>query len=113
MIDEYTGGRMKIGGKEYAKDLKLMGDRIIPNWWRERDHRLTRQDIEDILEWEPDVLVAGQGYAGNMHIDESLRSFLSARGIELVARETGEAVNVYNDLYSKGKKVAGVFHLTC
>jgi hypothetical protein len=113
MIEEYKGGRMTVNGLAYEQDLKLLGEEVVPEWWRERDHRLEKKDIEDILAWHPDVLVVGQGFAGHMQVGDSVRSSLSEQGIDLAARETGEAVKLYNDLHSKGAKVAGAFHLTC
>jgi len=85
----------------------------MANWRRREGHRLNKEDIEDIFVENPNVLVVGTGYAGNMRVDESLRRSLEGHDIEVVAQKTHEAVKTFNKLLSEGKDVAGAFHLTC
>jgi hypothetical protein len=113
MIDEYTEGRMTVHGKEHRKDLKILGQRVMANWWRKDGHRLHKEDIKDVLSGNPDVLVVGTGYAGNMRVDDSLIRSLEDHHIEIVAQKTHEAVKTFNKLISEGRKVGGAFHLTC
>lgn len=113
MIEDYSSGRMTVDGKEYRRDLKIIENRVRPDWWREEDHRLDTGDLTDVLSANPDVLVVGKGYAGNMRVEATLRSALQERNIELVELQTGEAVKAFNDMVSQGKSVAGAFHLTC
>jgi hypothetical protein len=113
MIEDYTPGRMTIEGEKHKRDLKIIGDRIVPQWWREEDHRLDVGDVEDILTAAPDVLVVGTGYAGNMRLKETLRARLQQKGIEIIVERTGDAVKTFNQLRLEGKYVAGAFHLTC
>jgi hypothetical protein len=113
MIEGYNSGRMTVDGKRYHHDLKIIRNRVVPDWWRREDHRLDREDVEDILSSNPDVVVVGIGYAGNMRVSESLRSVLSQRSIRLIAESTNEAMLTFNRLSSEGKNVAGAFHLTC
>jgi hypothetical protein len=113
MIEEYNFGRMMISGQEYRRDLKIIQGEVRKEWWREEDHRLDTGDIADVLSANPDVLVVGTGYSGNMRVEESFRSALQDRNIRLVAQKTAEAVKTFNDLLSQGENVAGAFHLTC
>jgi hypothetical protein len=113
VIEEYTPGRMTVNGEKYERDLKIIGDRIVTAWWREKDHQLDVGDVEDILHAAPEVLVIGMGYAGNMHVEETLRSRFREEGIEVIAEGTDHAIKTFNDLRSKEKDVAGAFHLTC
>ena len=113
MINDYRFGQMKIDGREHRRDLKIIKGRVKANWWRKEDHRLAREDIDDILSAYPDILVVGTGESGNMRVEESLRSALKEQGIEVTAERTGEAVKTFNRLESEGRDVAGAFHLTC
>jgi hypothetical protein len=113
MIKNYDFGKMKIDGEEHLHDLKIVEGHVIGNWWRNEDHRLDMDDIKDILSADPEILVVGTGYSGNMRVEESLRSALQERRIRLIAETTTEAVRVFNELVSEGKDVAGAFHLTC
>ena len=114
MIESYVTGRsMRVTGKTYTTDLKIIGNTVKDNWWRREGHRLVSDDIVDILESRPDVLVVGTGYAGNLDIPASLRKDLSERGVRLLSNRTAEAVELFNRHGDKNENVAGAFHLPC
>ena len=114
MIESYVSGRsMRVDGKTYTTDIKIIGDTIKDNWWRRDGHRLLSDDIVDILESRPDVLVVGTGYAGNLEIPANLRRDLAERGVRLLSERTAEAVALFNRLRNQEENVAGAFHLTC
>jgi len=113
MIEKYSFGSMVIKGQTYKADLKIIGGDVVANWRREEGHRLIIEDINDIWEYKPEVLIVGTGFFGMMKIDEALKKFLEENGIKLIAWRTGKAVNVFNEVYGKVKKIAGAFHLTC
>jgi len=113
MIEDYSDGRIRINGKDYDEDVKIIDGRVVPGWWRKTGHRIEREDIEDILAAQPDVLVFGTGYAENVRISKAVRFKAEAEGIRLIAEATPQAVNTFNRLWSEGRSVAGGFHLTC
>ena len=39
-IDAYSAGSMTVDGKKHRQDLKIIGDRMIPEWRRDRGHLL-------------------------------------------------------------------------
>jgi hypothetical protein len=104
---------MRVDGKTYTTDLKIIGDTVKDNWWRREGHRLQPDDIVDILESRPDVLVVGTGYAGNLDIPADLRRDLAERGVRLLSDRTAEAVDLFNRHRVQEENVAGAFHLTC
>lgn len=114
LIESYVTGRnMRVAGKTYTTDLKIIGHTVKGNWWRREGHRLASNDIVDILDSGPDLLVVGTGYAGNLDIPADLRRDLAERGIRLVSERTAEAVELFNRHRAQGDNVAGAFHLTC
>jgi hypothetical protein len=114
MIESYISGRsMRVEGKTYTTDLKIIGDTVKDNWWRSQGHRLQSDDIADILESRPDVLVVGTGYAGNLDIPADLREDLAEVGVRLISERTAEAVELFNQCRVQEENVAGAFHLTC
>jgi hypothetical protein len=113
VIDRYASGRMTVDGTEYCEDLKIVRNRVIPNWWRKQGHHCGVDDIADVLSAKPDILVIGTGYASRLRLPDSVRKAVDERGIKLIAEDTYQAVEVFNNLLSKGKDVAGAFHLTC
>ena len=114
-IEHYSFGRMIIDGKTYTSDLKIIAGKIHPNWWRKMGHTLQIEDIQDVIEAKPSVLVVGLGASGVMRLAPGVREELAQKGIECIAHPTGRATSIFNELFSQSgpQKVAGAFHLTC
>lgn len=112
-IDAFSFGRMVINGREYLSDLLIHPDgRITDDWRRKSGHRLTADDILDLVQSSPDVIIAGTGVSGEVRPEEDLAAVLSRRRIEFIAAPNREAVDRYNALSSM-KRVGACFHLTC
>lgn len=111
-VESYNFGHMTVDGERYTNDLILLPDRVIPNWWRERGHRLSTEDLEEVLDAQPEVLIVGTGAHGVMKVPQETRQAVENAGIELRIAETGEAWHTYNDLRDR-QETAGAFHLTC
>ena len=112
-IESYSFGVMKVDGVEYSADLIVFPDRIKSNWWRKQGHSLAIEDLDDVLEFKPEVLIVGIGASGLMQIPASTKKVLQEEGIELIAENTGRAWQLFNEQIQKGKKAVGAFHLTC
>ncbi len=76
IIQEYRFGYMKISGKGYTTDLKIIGDKVISNWWRKQGHRVFKGDVEDLIKEGVEVIIIGQGDPGMMRVDTSLKNYL-------------------------------------
>jgi len=112
MIESYDFGRIVINGKKFGSDVIIFADRIDGNWWRREGHTLSVDDLKEIVEAKPEVLVVGTGYSGLMKIHPETERYLKSLGIELIAAKTEKACKIYNDL-SKSRKVVAALHLTC
>jgi hypothetical protein len=111
-IKEYQFGQMVVDGTRHTRDLILLPDRVVANWWRKEGHRLDVEDLREVLEAAPRVLVVGTGAHGLMKVPDETRQAVEAAGVELRAARTGEAWRLYNDLREQ-QPTAGAFHLTC
>jgi hypothetical protein len=113
MIDDYSFGSITINGKNYSRDIIIYPDgRIQDSWWRKSGHSLCRDDIKELIESEPDIIIAGTGSPGLMKPDSRLEEYLSNNNIEFKALPTKGAALLYNRL-SKEKSAGACFHLTC
>ena len=112
MIDSYSFGRMVIDGKTYTSDVILYPDKVDDSWWRESGHLLQKEDLRDVIQYNPEILIVGTGAYGLMKILDETKQFLETEGIELISEETKEACKIYNELKERKKAVAA-FHLTC
>ena len=111
-IESYRFGRMVIDGKSHSKDVIILPERVVGNWWRDKGHLLQPSDLQVVYEAHPEILVVGQGAYGQMQIAEETREALESAGIELISQSSNQAVETYNALREK-RLVAGAFHLTC
>ena len=113
MITKFSFGKIVVKGKTYSDDIKIVSGRVVAEWWRKSGHRVEIEDITDILEAEPDILVIGKGSPGLLKSTPSLRDYLTANRIELIEKKTSKAIEVFNRLFRQGRKVAAGFHISC
>lgn len=113
MITEFSFGKIVVDGKTYKNDIKIVDGRVISEWWRRSGHRVEVEDITDVLETEPEVVVIGKGSPGLLKSTVSLRDYLAANHIELIEKKTSKAIHVFNGLFQQGRKVAAGFHISC
>ncbi len=114
MIDEYKFGKMVVDGETHEKDLIITKDEVIPNWWRNKGHKLQLQDLKEVLDKEnPDILIVGKGKFGMMSIATDVKEYLQKKGIKLYEKESGKATMEFNRQIKEENNVVGAFHLTC
>jgi hypothetical protein len=121
-IKSYRFGCIVIDGETHTKDVIILPDRVIGNWWRQEGHSLHPGDLADIVDLcgsavavsaiRPQVLIIGQGAYGRMRVTSEAQEALQAAGIELIIQPTKEACQTYNRLRER-RMVAAALHLTC
>ena len=99
-------------GKIYTSDIIIYPDKINGNWWRKTGHLLQKEDLKDILNHKPEILIIGTGRYGVMKVPEETRNFIKSKKIKIIIEKTKKACEIYNELKDK-KKVIAAFHLTC
>lgn len=112
-IEQYEFGKIVVNGKTYTDDIKIIGDRVVPHWYRSSGHRVEVADVDDVLAAKPDIFVLGKGEPGRMAADAELVALLKKENIELIEKPSKEAAAIFNQLHKKKKNVAAGFHLTC
>jgi len=113
LIEGYRFGKMVVRGKEYERDLIITPDRIISPWWREEGHRVTLEDLKEVIDLDGECVVIGTGYSGLVRVSDDVIKYYRERGVRIYVTDTGRAVKIYNELVKNGAKVMGAFHLTC
>jgi len=111
-IDSHSFGRITIDGRVYTRDVVIYPERVDDQWWRKEGHELSPQDLTEILDQAPEILVVGTGDLGCMRVLAETKELLKARGVQLIECSTRRACEEYNRL-SGGKKVIAALHLTC
>ncbi len=111
LIESYSFGRIVIDGTSYTKDVIIFPDRVFSPWWRKEGHLLHKEDLDEALKENPEILVIGQGNMGAMSVPQQLIDELTSKRIEVITEKTGHAVDIYNKLSEKN--VIAALHLTC
>lgn len=110
-IDNYSYGRLRIGDAVYEDDLIVYPEAVKPHWEPQEEENLSPVDIRDVLDFQPDLLVIGQGDTPVMELTPDTKRVLYQLKIEWVARPTAEAVELFNEYQAPGRKTVGIFHL--
>jgi hypothetical protein len=113
MITEFSFGRIVVQGQIFTSDIKIVAGKLVPDWWRRRGHAVEIDDVQDILESQPKILVIGKGQPGYMKTTDSLRQHLETNKIKLIEEPTREAIQTFNRLSQRGRMVSGGFHVSC
>jgi hypothetical protein len=110
-LEGYHFGRLVVDGEEQTRDLIVLPDRVVTNWWRADGHRLILDDLKDVREDLPEHLVVGTGAYGRMRPDPEAVEQLERDGVKVEALPTGNAVRRYGQL--DPRRTAAALHLTC
>src|ERR687888_1834914 len=84
-LDGYRFGRVLLDGDEQTRDVIVLPDRVVPNWWRKDGHALVLDDLDDVVAELPSHLLVGTGANGQLKPDSDAVEQLRERGIEVEA----------------------------
>jgi hypothetical protein len=113
-IEGYSPGHVVVDGVEHTRDVIVLPNRVIGEWWRRDGHSLVVEDLDEVLDELPERLVVGCGYAGHLHPSDAVTDELRRRGTEVETLRTEDAVARYQELADDNPAaVAAALHLTC
>jgi hypothetical protein len=110
-LEDYRFGRVTVDGREHTRDLIVLPDRVVPDWWRREGHALAIEDLDEVLDELPGRLVLGVGAHGRLRPDAAVIAELGRRGVEVECLPTEAAVRRYGELDERN--TAAALHLTC
>ena len=110
-IEGYRFGRVLVDGEEQTKDVIVLPERVLANWWRKDGHGLVLADLDEVLVELPPHLIVGTGAYGQLRPDPRSLDELRDRGVEVEALPTADAVRRYSEL--DPSRTAAALHLTC
>jgi hypothetical protein len=110
-IDHYEFGQIVVDGRQETRDLIILPDRMVRNWWRHDGHTLVLDDLAEVLDELPAHLVVGTGAEGRMRPDPDTIQQLQERGVTVEALPTGQAMRRFGQL--DPARAAAALHLTC
>jgi hypothetical protein len=110
-LEGYRFGHLVVDGEEQTRDVIVLPERVVTNWWRADGHNLVLSDLDDVLDELPRNLLVGTGAYGQLRPDPAVIEELRERGVEVEALPTAEAVRRYGE--RDPRETAAALHLTC
>jgi hypothetical protein len=110
-IEGYRFGHVVVDGEEQTRDVIVLPERVVTDWWRAEGHRLVLADLDAVIDELPRRLLVGTGAYSQLRPDPEALAQLRQRGIEVEVLPTGEAVRRFGELDPRG--TAAALHLTC
>jgi hypothetical protein len=110
-LENYSFGRLTVDGTEETRDVIVLPERVVRNWWRREGHALVLDDLDAVLDELPARLIVGTGAQGQMKPEPSTLEELKRRGVDVEVLPTDEAVRRYASL--NPAETAAALHLTC
>jgi hypothetical protein len=110
-LEDYSFGRLSVDGSEQTRDLIVLPDRVVGDWWRREGHSLAMEDLDDVLDELPERLILGVGAYRRLQPDPEVIAELERRGTAVECLPTDEAVRRYSELDER--RTAAALHLTC
>ncbi len=111
MIDEHKFGSFVIDGKTYLGDIKLIGKKV--RYWDRYSHKLKFEDLKELLEANPEILIIGTGNSGYLEVPSEIKDHLLIGKIKLIISTNVNAIEKYNKALEENKNVVAIFHATC
>jgi hypothetical protein len=111
VLTDYSFGSLTVDGERHSKDLIVLPQRVVPDWWRREGHSLAMEDFDEVIDELPDRLILGCGAHARLEPPAAVLDELRARGVEVEAMPTADAVRRYGEL--DPERTAAALHLTC
>ena len=89
-IDSYRFGHIVIDGQPYDKDVIILPGGVLAGWWRREGHLLHPDDLEAVVDADPELLVVGQGASGRMQVAPETTKALDAARTTMLKRLAAE-----------------------
>jgi hypothetical protein len=49
-LEDYSFGRLTVDGQEHTRDLIVLPDRVVSDWWRREGDSLAMEDLDEVLD---------------------------------------------------------------
>lgn len=101
----YGTGYVIINQVRYEQNLVVFPDRILENWCTGNVGRFALHDFEELLTYQPEIILLGTGETLRFPDHQLMKSVLNL-GIGLEVMDTFSACRTYNILSAEGRRVA-------
>jgi hypothetical protein len=116
-VTHLSWGRLEVEDQDVPfKDAKLFPGGAREWDWREtgtnHEPGIQPADVEELLENGATTVVLSKGHHERLQVTQDTLRMLEDRDVSTYVRQTGEAVDLYNEL-REAEKVGALIHSTC
>jgi len=112
-INSTEFGYVTVDGNIYSSDVFVYWNGKIETAESDVRHLLTVKLTKKILGKNPEILLVGSGHDGYFEVSDEVMRVCQNKKIQLIVMPTPEAVEKFNELIEKNKKVIAFIHVTC
>jgi hypothetical protein len=112
-IDSTSFGSITINGKKFSHDVIVNSKGEVKESSLQTRHLVNEKEFFDFMKEKPEIIVIGNGQYGACEVSEDFIKLAKEKGIELIVENTPHALQKFNELVKKGKKVIAYMHVTC
>ena len=109
-INAYTAGSVVISDKVFSSNLILSPDTIIDDRLPEDISQLKPDDLDQIIELQPEVVLLGTG-ASLLFPEHAITAFFTSRNVGIEVMDTGAACRAYNILLADDRRVVAALFM--
>jgi|YelNatPaOPRAMG01_1025707.scaffolds.fasta_scaffold291555_2 hypothetical protein len=106
-------GHIFVDGKKYEHDVIIDYTGRVEKGWLKTRHLVDKEEFKQLSKSNPEVILIGNGQYGDCEVSDEFVELAESKGIEVIIKETKEAVEKFNELVKNGKKVVAYMHVTC
>jgi hypothetical protein len=116
-VTHLSWGRVEVEGVDDSfKDAKLFPGGARAWDWNEtgtnHEPGIQPSDVEELLERGATAVVLSRGFHERLGVTPDVLRMLENRGVSTHVRQTGEAIQLYNEL-TETERVGALIHSTC
>lgn len=119
-IEKTSFGSITIDGQKYKNDIYINLDGTIIKRRKDLSKPISKghtvlgpDEIQLLLDQNPETLVIGKGQHGVLPIPKESRNLLEDSGVIVIEDKTPVIMHLLNDLLKEKAKVVAILHLTC
>ena len=109
-IISYSNDSFALKDKIIKSNLVISKDHLIENWSVESYQYLALQQMDQIIAWQPEVILIGTGNESGFQ-NQELLSYVTSKNIGLEIMNMGAACRSYNLLIDEGRNVVACLFL--
>ena len=109
-IISYSDNSFQTKDRIIKTNIIITKDRLIENWLDEGYLNFATQHLENVISWQPEIIILGTGKTLSFPNQEVI-AYVHSKNIGFEVMDTGAACRSYNLLIDEGRNVVACLFL--